>query len=249
MPDAFEFPGMRRAVVPLVRAGDAVIDEVVAFALGRAVGSCRRLAGRRAGLLPGFAAVVRALNDLPEPTAGLGCIQPVCVNGRAFDVVQLPTGKGAGDRRPPLAFAVGRENKRALFCANQNSDLAHVLLLLMGVGTWLTWDIGTLHTRVDRVGRCDIYSQEDDGRPVRFDVFWQGRAQLRSKTFRDRRRRIGNNRPINARLYSDEWLSKKKPFLPCTMAMAPIMITIQRRRRKAAGSRRSSPARRRTRRL
>ena len=42
MPDALELPGMRRAVVPLVRAGDAVVDELVA------------------DRLPGLAAVVRS---------------------------------------------------------------------------------------------------------------------------------------------------------------------------------------------
>ena len=30
VPDALEFPGVRRAVVPLMRAGDAVVDELVA---------------------------------------------------------------------------------------------------------------------------------------------------------------------------------------------------------------------------
>ena len=33
MPDALELPGMRRAVVPLVSAGDAVVDELVAHRL------------------------------------------------------------------------------------------------------------------------------------------------------------------------------------------------------------------------
>ena len=51
MPDALELPGMRRAVVPLVRAGHAVVDELVA------------------DRLPGLAAVVRALDQLPEPAA------------------------------------------------------------------------------------------------------------------------------------------------------------------------------------
>ena len=51
VPDALEFPGMRRAVVPLVRAGDALVDELVA------------------DRFPGLAAVVRALNQLSEPAA------------------------------------------------------------------------------------------------------------------------------------------------------------------------------------
>ena len=48
MPDPLELPGMRRAVVPLVRAGDAVVDELVAHRL------------------PGLAAVVGALDHCPN---------------------------------------------------------------------------------------------------------------------------------------------------------------------------------------
>ena len=83
MPDALEFPRVLRAVVPLVRrerlAGlrRRVVDELVALALGHAVGRGGRLAGRRAGLVPGFAAVVGALDDLPEPAAGLRGVDPI----------------------------------------------------------------------------------------------------------------------------------------------------------------------------
>ena len=51
VPDALELPRVRRAVVPLVRAGHAVVDELVA------------------DRLPGLAAVVRALDQLAEPAA------------------------------------------------------------------------------------------------------------------------------------------------------------------------------------
>ena len=59
VPDALELPRVRRAVVPLVRAGNAVVDELVA------------------DRLPGLAAVVRALDHLPEPAAGLRGVEPV----------------------------------------------------------------------------------------------------------------------------------------------------------------------------
>ena len=49
VPHPLEFPRMRRAVVPLVRAGHAVVHELVAHRL------------------PRLAAVVRALDHLPEP--------------------------------------------------------------------------------------------------------------------------------------------------------------------------------------
>src|SRR5262249_4587419 len=77
MPDALEFPRVLGAVVPLVRRerlagfGRRVVDELVAFALGPALGRRGRLAGRRPGLVPGLSGVVGALDDLPEPAAGL----------------------------------------------------------------------------------------------------------------------------------------------------------------------------------
>ena len=58
VPDASELPRVRRAVVPLVRARYAVVAELVA---------CR---------LPRLAAVVGALDLLPEPAAGLRRVQP-----------------------------------------------------------------------------------------------------------------------------------------------------------------------------
>jgi len=59
MPDAGELPGVRRTVIPLMGAGDAVVGELVT----------RRL--------PRRAAVVGALDHLPEPATGLRRIQPV----------------------------------------------------------------------------------------------------------------------------------------------------------------------------
>ena len=53
MPDAFELPGMLRAVVPLVGAGHSVIIELVA------------------NRLPILAAIIGALDHLAEPAACL----------------------------------------------------------------------------------------------------------------------------------------------------------------------------------
>src|SRR5688572_1198488 len=39
-------------------------------------------------------------------------------------------------------------------------------------------------------------------------------------------RSVGKRRPISAKLYSKPPLLMKKPFLPCTMAMAPSMMII-----------------------
>ena len=111
MPDALELPGVRRAVVPLVRAGDAVVHELVAHRL------------------PGLAAVVGALDHLPEPAAGLRRIQPIRVGGRSFEVIDLPARKVGAADVPSLALSVRRQDERALACANQYSYSAHNLLL------------------------------------------------------------------------------------------------------------------------
>ena len=68
VPDAFEFPRMLRAVVPLMRARDAVVNELVALAHRHPLWICCRPAAWR---IPCFAAVIRALNDLSEPSARL----------------------------------------------------------------------------------------------------------------------------------------------------------------------------------
>ena len=62
MPDARERPGVRRAVVPLVRAGDAIVHELVPYRL------------------PRLATVVGTLDHLPKPAAGLRRIQPIRVS-------------------------------------------------------------------------------------------------------------------------------------------------------------------------
>ena len=101
MPDALELPGMLRAVVPLVRAGHAVVDELVA------------------DRLPGLAAVVRALDHLPEPAAGLRRVDAVRVSGRAFEMIHLPARKVRAADLPFLALAVRGQDERALFGADQ----------------------------------------------------------------------------------------------------------------------------------
>ena len=112
MPDALELPRMRRAVVPLVRAGNAVVDELVVHRL------------------PRLAAVVRALDHLPEPAAGLRCVQPVRVGGRSLDVVDLPAGKMRTADVPLFALAVRRQDERALARADQYSYTASAHRLL-----------------------------------------------------------------------------------------------------------------------
>ena len=72
MPDALEFPWMRCAVVPLVSARNAVVDELVADGF------------------PCLAAVVGTLNELAEPAGRLRRVEAVGINGRTL----------LGDRSP-----------------------------------------------------------------------------------------------------------------------------------------------------
>ena len=82
MPDARELPRVRRAVVPLMRAGG------------------RRRRRTCCPPLPGLAAVVRALDHLPEPAARLRGVEPVRIGRRALEVVDLPARRSGGRSRP-----------------------------------------------------------------------------------------------------------------------------------------------------
>src|SRR4030095_8476276 len=75
MPDALELPGARRAVVPLMHAGVAVVHE--------------RVPHRR----PRLASIVGTLDLLPEPAARLRRIQPLRVSGSALEMIDLPAAK------------------------------------------------------------------------------------------------------------------------------------------------------------
>src|SRR5580658_6551569 len=61
VPDPGELPWMRRAVIPLMGPGRAVVAELVA------------------DRCPAGAAVIGTLDDLAEPAAGLRRVQPVLV--------------------------------------------------------------------------------------------------------------------------------------------------------------------------
>src|SRR6202167_602008 len=87
---------MRRAVVPLVSAGDAVVSKFVA------------------DRFPRLAAVVGSLDKLPKPAGGLRCIQPIRIYGRSLHVVNLPARKVRATDVPMFALRVGSEDERAL---------------------------------------------------------------------------------------------------------------------------------------
>src|SRR5271170_2022567 len=107
MPYPLELPRMRRAVVPLVRPRHSVIQKLVPR------------------LLPCLAAVVRTLNDLPKPAAGLRRIQPVRVHRRSLEVVDLPARKVRPCDLPLFPLSIRRQHKSTLARANQQPHLTH----------------------------------------------------------------------------------------------------------------------------
>src|SRR5689334_15889893 len=107
MPDALELPRMRRAVVPLMRPRDAVVD--------------KRIAHR----LPRLTAVVGALDKLAEPAGRLRGVEPLWVDGRAGEVEDLPAAKERIADRPSFALAVGGQDKCAFARTNQHAYSAH----------------------------------------------------------------------------------------------------------------------------
>src|SRR5687768_8917859 len=98
---------MRRAVVPLMRAGHAVVDELVARRLPRA------------------SAIVGALDDLAEPAGGLRRVDAIRVGWRSLDVVDLPAAKVRAADVPLFTFAIGSQDERALACPDEHPHAAH----------------------------------------------------------------------------------------------------------------------------
>ena len=92
---------MLGAVVPLMRPGNAFVVEIFA------------------DWIPGFAAIVRALDQLPKPTARLRGVDAVRINRRTFEMINFPTGKVRATDFPVVALAVGGENKRAFARADE----------------------------------------------------------------------------------------------------------------------------------
>src|SRR5207248_3132524 len=111
MPDACELPRVRRAVVPLMRAGHALVWELVT------------------DRLPGFAAVVRALNHLPEPRRALRRVEPIGIRRRSLHVVNLPAAEMRPADIPFVPLAVGRQEECAFPRADQYTYAAHQPLL------------------------------------------------------------------------------------------------------------------------
>src|ERR1700679_4041090 len=110
MPDSLEFPGMRRAIVPLMRAWVAIVQEFVT------------------DWLPSFPAVIGALYQLPKPGAVLRGIKPLSVSGRSLHMEYLPATKMGATNLPLFAHCVGSQNECTLARPDQYSYTAHPTL-------------------------------------------------------------------------------------------------------------------------
>src|SRR5258708_16368806 len=119
MPHALELPGMRFAVVKLVRGhrraslGRGVVYEFVALAFGHTAGPSF-FSGRRSRLVPGLAAVVRTLNDLSKPPAGLRCGNAIGISRRSFQVIHFPSREMRPADIPVFTLSVRRQTESPL---------------------------------------------------------------------------------------------------------------------------------------
>ena len=109
MPDALEFPGVGRAVVPLVRAGVAFVGELVA------------------DRLPGLAAIAGTLDQLSEPAAGLRSVDAIGVRWGPLQVIHFPAAEVRAGDLPLLALAVRSEDERSFASAHEDTDATHFL--------------------------------------------------------------------------------------------------------------------------
>ena len=110
MPYALEFPWMLRAVIPLVGSeglatfGPASYTNLLLAAFGGPAG--RGLSSRGSWLVPRLAAIVRALNDLSEPSAGLRGINTIWIYRRSLQVIHFPAGKMRTAHIPIRSLAI-----------------------------------------------------------------------------------------------------------------------------------------------
>jgi hypothetical protein len=158
VPHALELPRVLRAVVPHVggkrRAmwGGCVVGEFVGFALGHAVFALEFF-GFAAGRVPGLPAVIGALHDLAEPSAGLGCVDSIGISGGGLHVIDLPTSEMGAVDGPFLALAIGGDDERAFLCADENSNCGHGFLAPCVSEGWLRIQCSRDEIRFGRLTR------------------------------------------------------------------------------------------------
>src|SRR5581483_3804128 len=117
MPNALELPWMLGAVIPLMRAWDPVVNKLVALTFRHAIRTLQFLRAAPRGV-PRFSAVIRAWNDLAEPSTGLGRVNAVRIDWGSFHMINLPARKMRSANLPPFARAICRQDERTLSCTN-----------------------------------------------------------------------------------------------------------------------------------
>src|SRR5712692_6832230 len=156
MPDSRELPGVRRAVIPLVSAGDAIVYELVPHRL------------------PRLATVVGALDLLPEPAGGLRRIQPIRVSRRCLEVIDLPAPEVGAADVPLFPLCVRRQDERALACTNQYPYSAHRLLLPGLRARLRRQHLGCLYTLYSRTDRQCVWPSGGQAPPPGDRVYARG---------------------------------------------------------------------------
>src|SRR5215468_7581891 len=122
MPYALEFPRMLRPVIKLMSGQwfsglrGNVVDKLVALPFWHSTGTFL-LPWRSCRLKPGLAAVIRALNHLPKPSAGLRSVNPIGIEFRSLHVISLPAGEMRAADLPFFSLAIGTENEGTFFCS------------------------------------------------------------------------------------------------------------------------------------
>src|SRR5437016_5577378 len=131
MPHAPEYPRALGSVVMLVRRERfscfrrCVIQKFIAFRYGHSLRSCRRLARFCAGLEPGLAAIIGALDDLSKPAARLRGVDSIWIRWRCFHMIDFPTGKVRSTDIPLRTLPIRCQDESAFPRAHQNSYTAH----------------------------------------------------------------------------------------------------------------------------
>src|SRR5437867_12445957 len=110
MPDTLELKGAGCAVVPLMRAGLALVDELVVERL------------------PGLTAVIGPLDHLPVPSGGLRRVDAVRIGRRSLEVVNVPSGEMGSIDSPGSALFVRRQDERTLVRPDQYPYATHAFL-------------------------------------------------------------------------------------------------------------------------
>src|SRR6266436_1442350 len=163
MPHSLDLPRMLGPVIKLMRSQRragfcrSVVHKFIALATRRSIGSSG-LSRRRARLKPGFAAIIGALDDLPKPSARLRSVNSFGIDRRSLQMIKLPAGEVWSADVPFFALAIRSQHKRSLACSHQQSNRAHLSLLVRRLNR-----LGVVNAKVIRKWNSDPLGPESCG--------------------------------------------------------------------------------------